>query len=194
MNKLTFRERFQKRMIYQQNLKIFTISNIFMALAFGFFTPFYFIFINNFGGSLENFGISVGLVIFSGSFVYLFAGKYSDKYGQKPFLIFTGFASAVIVFLYTIINSLLQLYFLQIFSGLVAGIFKISETAYLGNNTKTLTRGKNVGKYFALVGFVEAVAIFGGGFLIGLYGFKFVFYIISGIFLIATGIMFKLKK
>ena len=178
----------------KQNFKIFIFSNMLIYFAFGLFGPFYIIFINDFGGSLETFGIAMGLVVFSGSLVYLFAGKYSDKFGQKPFLIFAGYASAIIVFLYTIINSIWQLYLLQISSGLIAALFGISEVTYLGNSTKNQTRGKNIGIYFAFAGFAEAIAIFYGGLLIGLFGFEIVFYIVSIIFLVATTIMFKLKN
>src|SRR3989344_6961171 len=101
--------------INKRNFKIFTFSNSLMALAFGLFGPFFLIFINNVGGSIENFGIAVGLVVLSGALVSLIAGKYSDKFGRKPFLIFGGYASAVIVFLYTVIYSVWQLYLLQIF-------------------------------------------------------------------------------
>src|SRR3989338_2422572 len=110
--------------IRKKNLRIFTFSNSLMALAFGLFGPFYLIFINDIGGSIENFGIAVGLVVLSGALVSLIAGKYSDKFGRKPFLILGGYASAIIVFLYTIINSVWQLYTLQIVSGIIISIFE----------------------------------------------------------------------
>ena len=165
-----------------------------MALAFGLFGPFYYIFINEIGGSIENFGIAVGLVVLSGALVSLIAGKYSDKFGRKPLLIFGGYASAIIVFLYTIIGSLWQLYLLQIFSGLVIAIFETSEASFLGDLTKKEKRGAEIGKYDAFVGIAEALAIFSGGFLAGRFGFEIVFYIVSIIFIISTTIMFKIRE
>jgi MFS family permease len=178
----------------KRNLKIFTLSNSLMALAFGLFGPFYLIFINDIGGSIENFGIAVGLVVLSGALVSLFAGKYSDKFGRKPFLIFGGYASAIIVFLYTLIGSLWQLYLLQIFSGIIISIFGTSESSYLGDITEKQRRGKDIGRYDAYAGFAEALAIFAGGFLVARFGFDTMFYLISIIFLVATTIMFKLKE
>src|SRR3990167_6073494 len=110
----------------KRNFKFFTFSNSLMALAFGLFGPFYLIFINDIGGSIENFGIAVGLVVLSGALVSLFTGKYSDKFGRKPFLILGGYASAILVFLYTIIGSIWQLYMLQIFNGLIVSLFETS--------------------------------------------------------------------
>ena len=128
----------------RRNFRVFTLSNSLMALAFGLFGPFYLIFINEIGGSIENFGIAVGLVVLSGALVSLIAGKYSDKFGRKPFLIIGGYASAIIVFLYTIIGSLWQLYLLQIFSGLIISIFETSESAYLADITEKRKRGEKI--------------------------------------------------
>jgi len=165
-----------------------------MALAFGLFGPFYLIFINDIGGSIENFGIVVGLIVLSGALVSLIAGEYSDKFGRKPFLIFGGYASAIIVFLYTIISSVWQLYALQIVSGIIISIFETSEASYLGDITTKQKRGKEIGKYDAFVGIAEALSIFIGGFLVSSWGFNIVFYLIAIIFIIATTILLKLKE
>lgn len=178
----------------KRSLKIFTLSNSLMAFAFGLFGPFYYIFINDLGGPIENFGIAVGLVVLSGALISLFAGKYSDRFGRKPFLIFAGYASAVLVFLYTIINSIWELYLLQILNGLIVSLFETSESSFLGDITEKESRGADIGKYDAFVGIAEAFAIFAGGFLAGKFGFELVFYIVSVIFIITTTIMFKLKE
>jgi len=183
------KERFRKK-----NFRIFTLSNSLMALAVGLFGPFYYIFINNFGGSIENFGIAAGLLVLSGALFSLVAGKFSDKIGRKPFLIIGGFASAIIVFSYTIIGSLWQLYLLQIFSGIITAGFETAEGAYLGDITSKEKRGEEVGKYDAMIGIFEAVAIFAGGFLAARFGFEIVFYIVAIIALISTIIMLKLKE
>ncbi|NOZ80139.1 MAG: MFS transporter [DPANN group archaeon] len=180
--------------INKRNLRIFTFSSSLMALAFGLFGPFYLIFINDMGGSIENFGIAVGLVVFSGALISLVAGKYSDSIGRKPLLIIGGYASAIIVFLYTIIGSIWQLYLLQIFSGLIISVFETSESAYLADITEKQRRGADIGRYDAYVGFAEAIAIFAGGFLAGKFGFELIFYLVSLIFVISTTIMFKLKE
>ena len=165
-----------------------------MALAFGLFGPFYLIFINDIGGSIENFGIAVGLVVLSGALISLVAGKYSDSIGRKPLLIIGGYASAIIVFLYTVIGSIWQLYLLQIFSGLIISVFETSESAYLADITKKQKKRTDIGRYDSYVGFAEALAIFAGGFLTGKFGFELIFYVVSIIFVISTTIMFKLEE
>ncbi len=183
-----------KNDVNRRNFRIFTFSNSLMALAFGLFGPFYLIFINEIGGTIENFGIAVGLVVLSGAFVSLIAGKYSDSIGRKPLLIIGGYASGLIVLLYTAIGSVWQLYLLQIFSGIVISVFETSEAAYLADVTEKERRGADIGKYDAYVGFAEALAIFTGGFLAGQFGFEIVFYLVAAIFFVSTTILFKLRE
>ena len=161
----------------RKNFNIFTLSNSLMALSVGLFGPFYYLFINDIGGSIENFGIAAGLLVLSGALFSFFAGKFSDKIGRKPFLILGGFATSIIIFLYTVIDATWQLYLLQIFSGIIAAGFETAERAYLGDLTNNNKRGEEIGKYDAIIGVSEALAIITGGFLVGRFGFEIVFYI-----------------
>ena len=183
-----------KEKIRKRNFKIFTLSNSIMALAVGLFGPFYYIFINDFGGSIENFGFAAGLLVLSGALFSFVSGRISDKIGRKPFLIIGGFASSIIVFSYTIINSIWQLYILQILSGIISSGFETAEGSYLGDITSHEKRGEEMGQYDAMLGIFEAVAIFAGGILAGLFGFKLVFYLVAGVSLLATLVMLKLKE
>jgi MFS family permease len=180
--------------IRKRNIHILTFSNSLIALAFGLFGPFYLIFINQIGGSIENFGIAVGLVVLANSLMSFFVGKYSDKFGRKPFLLFGALASAVIVFLYTLIGTIWQLYLIQIFSGIIIAIYETSEHTLLADLTKRYERGKNMGKYYLYTGVAESIAMIAGGFLAGKYGFKLIFYVVSIIFIISTIFLFKIKE
>jgi len=183
-----------KENIRKQNLRIFIFANALMSLAFGLFGPFYLIFINKIGGSIENFGFAVGLVVLSGSITSLIVGRYSDMVGRKPFLILGGYSSALIVVSYTLINSLWALYVIQILNGVIATLFQTSEHALLADLTIKEKRGHDMGRYFAIVGIVEAFAIFVGGALAQRFGFEMIFYVISIIFVISTTILIKIKE
>lgn len=179
---------------HKNNLRIFTLSNSLMAFAFGLFGPFSFLFIDTVGSTIENFGIAAGLLVLSSALVSFIAGKYSDKFGRKVFLTIGGYSSALIVFLYTTIGAVWQLYLLQIFSGLSIALFETSESSFLGDMTDKHTRGTKIGVYGATVGIAEAVAILSGGFLAGRFGFEIVFYIVSLIFIVSTTLLFKLRE
>lgn len=184
----------KKENLKRKNFNVFTFSNSLMSLAIGLFGPFYYLFISDMGGSIENFGIAAGLLILSGALFSLFVGKFSDKIGRKPFLVIGGFTTSIIVFLYTVIDATWQLYLLQIFSGIIATGFKTAESAYLGDLTDHNRRGEQIGRYNFVIGTFEALAIIAGGFLAGRFGFEIVFYIVAIISLISAFVMLKLKE
>ena len=76
-----------KEKLRKKNFKIFTISNSLMALAVGLFGPFYYIFINDFGGSIENFGIAAGLLVLSGALFSLFSGNFVSRQKNWHFVL-----------------------------------------------------------------------------------------------------------
>ncbi|OGI15819.1 hypothetical protein A3K63_00440 [Candidatus Micrarchaeota archaeon RBG_16_49_10] len=176
------------------NLKAFILSNSIVYFAAGLFGSFYFLFIEKMGGSIENFGISVGLMTIAQASTSYFGGKYSDKFGRKPFLIASGFISALTVFLYTIINSLWQLFALQVLNGIISSIYGTSELSFLGDITEKTTRGLNIGKYNAIVGIFAGLAVILGGFLIGKFGFKLIFYFCSLFYLVGTLLLLRIKE
>lgn len=178
----------------KKNLNVFIFSNSLFALAVGLFGPSYLIFISEMGGGIENFGFALGLIALSGALTFLIFGKYSDRIGRKPFLIIGGYASALIVLSYTLIDSVWQLYLVQILSGFIVALFEISEEAFLGDETRKDNRGSTLGKYYAVLGIIEAIAIFSGGMLATKFSFNIISYIISAICIIAASFMFKISE
>ena len=58
-----------------------------MSFAIGLFMPFWIVFIQDFGGSIESFGFAIGLMAFVQSISSYFAGKLADTFGRKIFII-----------------------------------------------------------------------------------------------------------
>ena len=176
------------------NYKIFLFSNSVLAFALGLFTPFWIIFLQDFGGSIEQFGFAIGLMVLAQSITSYFAGKYSDKLGRKIFLIIGGFILTGVVFSYTLITSLIQLYILQIVNGVTNSMQMTMESAFLGDITKKVSRGIDIGKYHAIVGIMAAIAMMGSGFIAGQMGFKIIFYIASMVIFASTLLLFYIKE
>ncbi len=176
------------------NYGLFLLSESFLSFALGLFTPFLYVFLQDFGGSLEQFGFSIGILLLAAGITSYFAGKHSDKIGRKIFLVIGGFVLSGTVFAYTLITSLVQLYALQIINGIVSSIQLTAETSFLGDITKKATRGKNVGKYHALIQVMAAIAIMAGGFIGGQLGVKIIFYIAALIMFISALVLFYIKE
>jgi len=178
----------------ERNYKIFLAASSILSFAIGFYSPFFIIFVQKLGGGdVRQFGFSVGLMAFAFSITSYLAGKYSDKFGRKIFLIISGISLSGVIILYTFIKTTIQLNILQIVYGIINALYTTMETSFLGDVTEKTSRGLNVGKYRAFTGLFEALAIMGGGYLVGSLGFKSIFYIASGLILIATLILSRIK-
>lgn len=176
------------------NLILYTISNSIMHLGWGMVGPFYYLYVSQIGGSVEEFGIAFGIMTFVSALVGLFAGRFSDKIGRKPILIAMSFLYAGVVFSYTLITSIVQLYIIQALYGMLNAIDDTVHTSYLADITKKRKRGTQLGVYSFLIDMASGVAIIMAGFLIGSSGFKSIFYIGSVLILLGAFLLFSLKE
>ena len=176
------------------NYKILLLSNSVMSFAIGLFMPFWIVFIQDFGGSIESFGFAIGLMSLAQSLTSYYAGKFADRFGRKIFIIIAGFSLTIITIAYTLITSLWHLYVLQILIGLTQAIQMVMETTMLGDFTEKINRGTNVGKYHAIVGVLASIAMMVGGLLAGKVGINVIFHITAGFFFISSIILFYIKE
>jgi len=184
----------EKALIQKWNYKIYLISNIIISLAGGIFGPFYILFIQQKGKSLENFGMALGFLTISQSLVAYLAGKYSDVLGRKPILIAQGYLYAIVILLYLFINQTWQLYFLQVVNGLIEGLGIAVAPSLLADITETKERGKLIGKYKALIGIVSAIAMMASGYLAAFTGITTLFIIMALAQIIATSLLIFIKE
>jgi len=176
------------------SLKLLLLSNSVIYLALGLFGPFYLIFIEKIGGSIENFGFAMGLMIIAGSLTTYLVGKYSDRFGRKIFLIIGGLVSSVIIFSYTLIDSLMQLYILQILNGIFLTTHETAEYIFLTSLVDEKKKGEKMGGYYGLIGFFVGIATMLGGVLVGKFGFEIIFYLCSGLVLVGSLLLLRIKE
>jgi MFS family permease len=176
------------------NYRVLLYSNSIVAFALGLFMPFYIVFLQDFGGSIESFGFAFGLMALAQSLTSYFAGKYSDKFGRKIFLVVPGFILTIVVILYTSITNLIQLYLLQIVLGISSAAQTTVESTMLGDLTEKVSRGADIGKYHAVIGVAAAIAMTGGGYVVGQLGINIIFYIVAAFFFISTILLFYIKE
>lgn len=176
------------------NYKYLLLSSSITALIGGIFGPFYILYVQKLGGGLENFGFALGLVTISGSLTYYIIGRYSDKFGRKPFMIVSGFIGAALLLSYVFITSVFQLFAVQVLFGVDDAIWKISEKSFLGDITKKKHRGRALGKYDAIIGTLQGIAMLFGGILVGKMGFEIVFYLMCLADIVSTIPLFFIKE
>lgn len=176
------------------NYKLMLSSNAIAYFAFQLIGPFFVLFINQKGGGIENLGLLFGVSLLANSITTYFIGKATDKFGRKPFLIISAFASSIIIIIYIYVQNLPQLYILQIFSGINSSVWGISETTFMADITHKRTRGKALGFYNMFLGIIAAVGLMIGGFAIGKFGFEIIFWFVGIISFLSTIILFWIKE
>ncbi len=156
--------------------------------------PFWIVFIQGFGKSTESFGFAIGLMALAQAATAYFVGRHSDILGRKAFLITAGFSTAAIILAYTFINSLVQLYILQILNGIIQATEATMSATLLADSTVKISRGTAIGKYQAITGILAALAMMAGGYFIGLLGINIIFYITAALVFIATLFVFYIRE
>lgn len=176
-----------------KNYRIFITSNSFMSFAFGLLRPFYVIFIEKLGG-IEILGLGMGIMMIFYSLSGYFAGKYSDIFGRKNFLVGSGVILSIVIFSYTLISSVLQLIILQIIDGIAGSVYQTMEMSFLGDITKRESRGKYIGLYHTLLGMASGIAMIIAGFIVAKIGLKIIFYLTASLTFVSSLILLGIKE
>jgi DHA1 family multidrug resistance protein-like MFS transporter len=177
-----------------RNLRIFTTISSIWAIIFGFIGPFYVVYIEKLSGGIEKLGLAFSIMVLLQSLTSYCAGRFSDRLGRRPFLFITAYADAVILLLYTVIQETYQLYLLQGILGIANGVGDTISTSLLGDLTVREQRGREVGKFNAIVGFSSAVGLSLGGYMAKFYGLKSLFYLASIVVVLSTILLFFIKE
>jgi MFS family permease len=176
------------------NFRLLLLSTSVSTFVGSILGPFYILYVKNLGGTLENFGLAFGLMAIAQSFTYYFIGKYSDKFGRKPFLVFSNVLAAATILAYVFIRSVLQLFTVQVIYGIEGAIWGISEMAFLGDVTKKKSRGSKIGKYKTIIGFLSGIAIIIGGIAAQRLGVESLFYVTSFFTFVSTIPLLYIKE
>ncbi|MBI3052216.1 MFS transporter [Candidatus Woesearchaeota archaeon] len=176
------------------NYRLLLASNAVFSFAFGVFTPFWIIFIQGFGGGLQQLGIALGLMALAQSVTSYFAGRWSDRLGRKPFVLFPTFALSAVTLGYAFVNSIHLLYVLQVANGIISAMLVTALTAFLGDLTKKVSRGTDIGKFHAVVGIAAAIGIIAGGFILSAQDMRLMFYFTAALILISGVIVALIKE
>ncbi len=174
------------------NYNVLLIVNSIFAFSIGILGPFYFLFVKDFGESatLSTYGISLGLLFFIQSIFVYFIGRFSDIIGKKKFLIWFGYFSAAVTLMYLFISEGWELYALQVANGFIIAAWQVLEISVLADITDRPNRGREIGRYKAIVGVFSAVALIVGGAVIGSFGYQTIFWIVALLQLGATTSLF----
>lgn len=125
----------------------------------------------------------------------ILGGHWIDNFGRKKMLFIGMFTVCIMLFLYPLAKTGEQLFIARFFHGLAGGILIPAAFAYVGDQTKTSTRGKSMAYTGASIGLAAIIGPAIGGVMAARASIETVFLSVSILFFISSlFILFFVKE
>ncbi len=166
-----------------KNILLLYITVFMNIIGFGMVFPIFPLFAQSFNATPLDIGLMAAVFSIAQFFAAPILGRFSDRFGRKPILMFSIGGSAFAFLIASIAPNLTILYLSRVINGIAtAGNFPIA-TAYIADITSKENRSKYIARVagtFAL-GFIFGPVI--GG-LLGGFGFQWAFRIAAAVYLL----------
>jgi len=157
--------------------------------------PVYAIFVEGIGGgSLVNVGIAYAASLFATAVFSIPFSRLSDKRGRKNVIILGSLVYLPIPFLYPFVSNVVQVFILQIWSGISSAIGDPVWGALLAEATTKKKRGRQYGFLYATNQFTAGTAALIGGIIAQFLGFRYTFFLVGILSLIGTSVIFFVEE
>jgi MFS family permease len=163
-----------------------TVSTIYMVL------PLYF---SQFGINKSGTGVLISIGTFAGIISGLVAGKFSDNYGRKPFLILGTIMYSVVFFLFAYVPGSFDVFFiLRFIEGLGFYIIPVIIVSMAADIFPAKERGRAMGLYSMSSGVGQLVGPLTAGYLISAGSYTTYFLFCGGFVVVSLIIMILFVK
>lgn len=160
-------------------LKILIISSMFWNFSIGLLTPIFAIFVQQIGGGIVEASRAGFLYTFLIGLTIVMFGRIEDKISKRAMFLFGRMLFTLGAASYIFVESIGQLYFVQI---IIALSLAIIDPAFNALFSKSLRRGKESTDWSIWEGSIYIVIGLGaiiGGFIANNYGFKLLFVLMT---------------
>ncbi|WP_458948468.1 MFS transporter [Oceanobacillus sp. CAU 1775] len=124
----------------------------------------------------------------------IFGGHWIDRYGRKRMLLTGMFLVAIILIFYPLAQNGWQLFFIRFFHGLAGGVLIPAAFAYVGDISKSKTRGRTMAFTGAGIGIAAITGPAIGGAMAARSQVEYVFIFVSILFFISSFLIMKFIK
>lgn len=176
-------------------IRYLLFANYLNLFAFAFFTPLFALFVTKLDPNPAMVGIAWGVNMYAAAGMILLFGRYEDRIKHKETLVVVGyFLMAAGAAAYMLVNTLNQLYLVQLFNAVGVGLL---TPAWRTSYAKAEDKGKETLEWSLVDGgakfFIATGAII-GGFILKYYSFKVIFAMIAVIQLVGAFVSLELLK
>ncbi|QOY34845.1 MFS transporter [Anaerobacillus isosaccharinicus] len=131
-------------------------------------------------------GLIVGMYSLANMGGNIIAGQWIDKFGRKKILVIGLFFVSICLIGYAFVTTPQQLLLVRFLHGIGGGLLVPAAFAFLGDHSRTSTRGKTMAFSGACVGISAIIGPAFGAIITRTLGIDWVFYIISALFLVTA--------
>lgn len=181
--------------IFNRALRILLITNGLVLIAGAMLGPIYALFVEKIGGNLLEASMTGGIFALAAGITTLIAGRYADKIKHKEAIVVIGyFVMGIGFLLYTIINSIWFLFFVQILIGTAEAVYSPVFDALYSKHLTRKKSGREWGAYEALQYFAIAIGAVLGGIIVTTLGFNAIFLTMAALCFISALYIHLLPK
>ncbi|RFA35451.1 MFS transporter [Virgibacillus dokdonensis] len=136
-------------------------------------------------------GAIVAVYSLTNMFGNIVGGHWIDKYGRKRMLFIGMISVTVILLLYPLAATGMQLFIIRLLHGLAGGFLIPSAFAYVGDQTRVGSRGKAMAFTGAAIGIAAIVGPAVGGALAARGQIEYVFLFVAGLFFMTSFLVLR---
>lgn len=156
-------------------IKLLLIAETLFVFGSGLYGPIYAIFVKNIGGDILDAGIAYAIFLIVMATMEYPIGRILDKYNKKYFLMPCYLLVALVIFGYIFVNSVMQLFLLQIIWGIAIAVGDPSWDSWFSDIISKKSSGFSWGMYHMLTGYSAGISALIGGIIGQFLGFSILF-------------------
>lgn len=163
-----------------------------MYASIGIFTPAWYLFLSQKGGSSE-FGLSLGIMAIAGGITAYFAGRLADLHNKPKLLLWAYVLFSLVTLGYVFVSSSLAIYFLQAIYGIVGAVIVLLENVMISVYTLPDKRGRGMGLLSGVQQIGVGVFMILGGGLVSIMGISAIFILVSVLMLVGAVVVLTIE-
>lgn len=184
-----------KRLLFNKALRALIISNAMILLAGAMLGPISALFVKEIGGSLLDASIAFSFFALGAGITSLIAGRYADKQRRDERIVATGyFVIGTGFFLYTVVNSIWQLFAVQLLIGFAEAFYAPAFDSLYSRHVTAKKAGREWGAWESTYYFSVATGAVAGGLIVSNFGFDTIFMIMGTLALTSALYVWHLPK
>lgn len=183
-----------KNKLFNKALKVLLTTNGLILMAAGMLGPIYALFVERIGGDLLDASIAAGLFALTAGVVTLLSGKLSDEIRHSEWIIILGYSMMGLGFLlYTIVDSVLFLFAVQIIIGFGEAIYSPAFDKLYSKHLDRNKEGTEWGAWESMYYFTTAFGALAGGLIVSKLGFNAIFAIMAALCYVSASYLLVLS-